>query len=826
MPRCWECSLVINNLRSFASHLRYHNKDSKDRAFCIEDECGKKQFANLSSLLRHYRTVHPVPTPTPPQQLQTLLNEAEPMHLSDDDVSLEHNLNDEMNSSVDSQEVSAEPHELPDNLNCVIASEVDIFISKLYKNKNITRGEVQEIINYTGGLLRGLGEVLRPVVFKVLERANASSDELYSMEDAFEILENPFENLRSEYMRVKTYKEEGTYIEPVPILLGTTLGTSNIRDEHQIHMDRLTAQHIPLSVTLKKFLEQPGIINKLLNYVQEVVSEKTFLLSYINAKNWSNFDPRGKTFLPLFLYSDDFECGNCIGTHRTIHKITGLYVGLPFLPPEFMSHLQNIFMTYLHHSLDRHKIRKEILYECVITEFQSLYNDGISIETPDFNGKIHFKLALILGDNLGLHELLGFVEGFTANYPCRICKVLRANMIVQCTDDKTLWRNRENYAADVAKNCKTDTGIVEECAWNSVPTYHCCESTGFDIMHDCLLGACVKDLELLITHYMRQKFFDLDALNTLIKFFDYGPIDKDNKPPLMTIDDGKIKISVSAAESLTLTKYFGLIVGHLIPKDDEHWKLYLLLRQILDILLSPFIPLEHLKLLESYITEHHETYLDLSETKRLTNKMHHMIHYPTLIEHFGPPIHFWSMRYEAYHRFPKSIATSISTRRNLTFSLAKRAQLAFRSYLKCNSFFSDRFDTGIALSCKMSEVEGFNLIVNATPPEDSSIQVVPWVKIKGTVYKKNMILVSGYHDHDLPIFAQIKTILLTSSDSVAFVCSSIKTLCFDLHYYAFEVQHEEHIYTYVKLADIPHDFPTAIHLSGDRRPFITYRYGL
>ncbi|CAH0386740.1 unnamed protein product [Bemisia tabaci] len=458
MPRCWECSLVINNLRSFASHFRYHNKDSKDRAFCIEDECGKKQFANLSSLLRHYRTVHPVPTPTPPQQLQTLLNEAEPMHLSDDDVSLEHNLNDEMNSSVDSQEVSAEPHELPDNLNCVIASEVDIFISKLYKNKNITRGEVQEIINYTGGLLRGLGEVLRPVVFKVLERANASSDELYSMEDAFEILENPFENLRSEYMRVKTFKEEGTYIEPVPILLGTTLGTSNIRDEHQIHMDRLTAQHIPLSVTLKKFLEQPGIINKLLNYVQEVVSEKTFLLSYIHAKNWSNFDPRGKTFLPLFLYSDDFECGNCIGTHRTIHKITGL------------------------------------------------------------------------------------------------------------------------------------------------------------------------------------------------------------------------------------------------------------------------------------------------------------------------------------------------------------------------------FDTGIALSCKMSEVEGFNLIVNATPPEDSSIQVVPWVKIKGTVYKKNMILVSGYHDHDLPIFAQIKTILLTSSDSVAFVCSSIKTLCFDLHYYAFEVQHEEHIYTYVKLADIPHDFPTAIHLSGDRRPFITYCY--
>lgn len=39
--------------------------------------------------------------------------------------------------------------------------------------------------------------------------------------------------------------------------------------------------------------------------------------------------------------------------------------------------------------------------------------------------QIYLSLALLLGDNLGLNQMLGFVQSFRANYFCRFCKTNR-----------------------------------------------------------------------------------------------------------------------------------------------------------------------------------------------------------------------------------------------------------------------------------------------------------------------------------------------------------------------------------------------------------------
>ena len=39
--------------------------------------------------------------------------------------------------------------------------------------------------------------------------------------------------------------------------------------------------------------------------------------------------------------------------------------------------------------------------------------------------KVYFQCNLILGDNLGLNQILGFVENFKANYFCKICRIHR-----------------------------------------------------------------------------------------------------------------------------------------------------------------------------------------------------------------------------------------------------------------------------------------------------------------------------------------------------------------------------------------------------------------
>lgn len=37
--------------------------------------------------------------------------------------------------------------------------------------------------------------------------------------------------------------------------------------------------------------------------------------------------------------------------------------------------------------------------------------------------QVHFALAVFLGDNEGVHNVLGFTTSFNANYCCRRCKV-------------------------------------------------------------------------------------------------------------------------------------------------------------------------------------------------------------------------------------------------------------------------------------------------------------------------------------------------------------------------------------------------------------------
>lgn len=59
-----------------------------------------------------------------------------------------------------------------------------------------------------------------------------------------------------------------------------------------------------------------------------------------------------------------------------------------------------------------------VIFRCVIEELNYLYEQGIAFDLPDFKGVIHFELGLILGDNLGLQAITGFVESFSANFSC------------------------------------------------------------------------------------------------------------------------------------------------------------------------------------------------------------------------------------------------------------------------------------------------------------------------------------------------------------------------------------------------------------------------
>lgn len=52
----------------------------------------------------------------------------------------------------------------------------------------------------------------------------------------------------------------------------------------------------------------------------------------------------------------------------------------------------------------------------VMADLIALEEDGIEIKTAEGIQEVHFVLALVLGDNLGLNNILGFAGSFMANF--------------------------------------------------------------------------------------------------------------------------------------------------------------------------------------------------------------------------------------------------------------------------------------------------------------------------------------------------------------------------------------------------------------------------
>jgi len=134
-----------------------------------------------------------------------------------------------------------------------------------------------------------------------------------------------------------------------------------------------------------------------------------------------------KIVFPLFLYYDEAEMGNHLGSHSGVHKMGCVYYSVAAVPPEYLSSFNNIFVAFLFHSADRgqSKINNKKMFAALIKELIDIQENSILLST---NVTIYFTLGLVLGDNLGLNSILGFVESISANFYCRICYLPKSDL--------------------------------------------------------------------------------------------------------------------------------------------------------------------------------------------------------------------------------------------------------------------------------------------------------------------------------------------------------------------------------------------------------------
>ena len=117
-------------------------------------------------------------------------------------------------------------------------------------------------------------------------------------------------------------------------------------------------------------------------------------------------------------------------------------MALRCFPSRYYSQLKNIFVIATFPSAHFDKIDPLL---------SKIVDDINSSGTQTSTGTILFKFAGLVGDNLGLNQLLGFVESFSANHYCRICRCHKKDMRSMIKENVQLLRTEENYADDFGR---------------------------------------------------------------------------------------------------------------------------------------------------------------------------------------------------------------------------------------------------------------------------------------------------------------------------------------------------------------------------------------
>lgn len=623
----------------------------------------------------------------------------------------------------------------------------------------------------------------------------------------FDCLENPFNHLKNEYQRVKYFKSSGNYIAPIQYCIGKRRVR---KDTGAFIAEKVTdvySYFIPLRQVLQKFFELPDAFTATMDYINSL-KESDSIKNFIQSKLWyqkkNNFD-NDAIVLPLFVYYDDWEVNNPLGSHSS--ALGGVYCYIPCLPPECISRLENIFLVLLFQSEDQKEFGNEPIFAPLIEELNYLEQNGIIITVNGNTHKIYFMLGLLFGDNLGLHTMCGFLQSFRANYACRFCKLHRTLCETTCLEDEAVLRTRTSYATDVALKNSSLTGIKEKCVFNEIKSFHVIDNVYVDIMHDILEGIAHYDMIPIISHFIDIGDFNLSNLNYSVQMFDYGP-GVQNKPPYIANDFAtKSKLKMTASEILIFCRLFGVIIGHRIKSyDDPFWKLYLLLKEIIEFLQSRSVSEDSASAFKVLVLEHHNQYMKCTN-ERLKPKHHNLVHYPRVMMQSGPLILLSVMRLEGFHKTLKKIANVVMSRQNIAFSIAARHQLSFCYKLMAQESIIPTIEVG-SKYINITKHDRFNLFAPLLPTNilrDPYSFVVNWVNYKGTQYQSRMVLVCGMDESSCPIFAEIQHIVL-HQDNFFFICCSVLNMGLNCDIGGFEVERSTKFF-FIKYEELLDPFP-------------------
>lgn len=652
------------------------------------------------------------------------------------------------------------------------------FVCNLFSESHLTTKIIEKILADITELLSSfIFTKLNDIILPKINNQNKTS-----VKKLFNNFENVFNGFNTEYLLLKTLKEQNLYSPPLKFEIDNTVTSTYKKGKSVLSKKISEGILLPIEFQITKFFEQPGVLEKTLDYTKTLMESGEKFENFVQGALWKekmNHFNNNQNVVPLIMYYDDFETGNSLGSHCGKQSIAAFYYHFPTLPSNCTS-LVNIFVAMLVKT-SHIKIFSTSRTLCKLVEVLSKLENGIVITVLNKPIIVHFLVGLFIGDNLALNNILGFSGSFNHNFCCRICKIPKSDIGSTVLENENLFRNIDNYDDDIKKNDYKNTGIKESSPLNSLSFFHVTKNIYGDLMHDCLEGCIKFGLMSSLSYFIyEKKYISLETLNKKIESFEYGEIEIHNRP--MTIKSEHLKHNVlhaTSRETYCFLRYITLLIGEFIPETETVWKYILKLKEMVDFILKDSFTNIEIICLKELIKDHHKLYIQCFKMN-LKPKHHFICHYPTVIKNSGPLKPICCMRQESKNKQVKEYSKVSFSRVNLELSLAKKCSLQFSSHILENYSSKPYFKMIKKRNIQIFEMDNFS--ENIIFPFNTSENVVTCIALnyKGTMFKINYFI---------ELYSKLYTILnfIKVKEDLFLILNEYDVSNFDVHFRAYIV---------------------------------------
>lgn len=189
------------------------------------------------------------------------------------------------------------------------------------------------------------------------------------------------------------------------------------------------------------------------------------------------------------LYLDELGTTNPLrASSAKTYKIMACYFRILNLPPDMQAYLKHIFCLFISQSVHILDNFQANLYH-LLHDLRKLEETGLKIA---YRGREQTMKVVILncsGDNLGIHQFIGWNLHWVGDSICRMCDMSYADIVSKSSLTSATMRTKEQYNRVINDRTQWQKyGIRSICSANKFKYFHCMDPFYADIVHDLFEG--------------------------------------------------------------------------------------------------------------------------------------------------------------------------------------------------------------------------------------------------------------------------------------------------------------------------------------------------